>query len=72
MNRDDLERFAALVAAAEREAMTRKPLTDEEIDRVTDQQWAHDNHKPIYAAHRAYARAIEAAHGIKKATGEIK
>ena len=43
----------------------RKPLTDEEIDRITDQQWAANNHKPIYAAHRAYARAIERAHGIK-------
>jgi DNA repair ATPase RecN len=42
----------------------RQPLTDEEIDRVTDQQWAQNNHKPIYAAHRAYARAIEKAHGI--------
>ena len=42
----------------------RKPLTDEEIDRVTDQQWAQNNHKPIYAAHRAYARALERAHGI--------
>ena len=41
-------------------ANPRKPLTDEEIDRVTDQQWAQNNHKPIYAAHRAYARAIEA------------
>ena len=36
-------------------------LTDEEIDRVTDQQWAANNNKPVYAAHRAYARAIEAA-----------
>lgn len=44
----------------------RKPLTDEEIDRVTDQQWARNNHSPIYAAHRAYARAIERAHGIKE------
>ena len=35
-------------------------LTDEEIDRVTDQQWAKNNNKPLYAAHRAYARAIEA------------
>lgn len=42
----------------------RKPLTDEEIDKVTDAQWAQNNHKPIYAAHRAYARAIEKAHGI--------
>jgi hypothetical protein len=39
----------------------REPLTDEEIDRVTDAQWARNNHKPIYAAHRAYARAIEDA-----------
>lgn len=36
-------------------------LTDEEIDRVTDAQWARNNDKPIYAAYRAYARAIEAA-----------
>jgi hypothetical protein len=35
-------------------------LTDEEIDSVTDAQWAANNHKPIYAAHRASARAIEA------------
>ncbi len=35
-------------------------LTDEEIDRVTDAQWAKGANKPIYAAHRAYARAIEA------------
>ena len=46
----------------------RKPLTDEEIDRITDQQWAQNNHKPIYAAHRAYARAIEQAHGIGEQT----
>lgn len=32
--------------------------TDEEIDRVTDAQWARNNDKPIYAAYRAYARAI--------------
>ena len=42
-----------------------KPLTDEQIDAVTDVQWAANNNKPVYAAHRAYARAIEAAHGIK-------
>lgn len=42
----------------------REPLTDEDIDQVTDTQWASNNHKPIYAAHRAYARAIERAHGI--------
>ena len=38
----------------------RKPLTDEEIDAVTDSQWAKGVNKPIYAAHRTYARAIEA------------
>ena len=32
-------------------------LTDEEIDQVTYVQWSSD---PIYAAYRAYARAIEA------------
>ena len=37
------------------------PMTDDEIDRVTDAQWAGINHKPIYAAYRAYARAIEDA-----------
>lgn len=58
----DLYRFAELVLAS------RKPLTDEQINRITDQQWAVNNHKPIYAAHRAYARAIEAAHGIKEQT----
>jgi hypothetical protein len=42
-----------------------KPLTDEQIDAVTDVQWAANNNKPVYAAHRAFARAIEAAHGIK-------
>ncbi len=42
----------------------RRPLTDEQIDRITDQQWATNNHKPVYAAHRAYARAVEQAHDI--------
>jgi aminoglycoside phosphotransferase family enzyme len=41
-----------------------KPLTDDEIDKVTDAHWR--GHKPIYAAHRAYAKAIEQAHGIGK------
>ena len=36
-------------------------LTDDEIDRVTDAQWGKGVNKPIYAAHRAYARAIEQA-----------
>lgn len=42
----------------------RKPLTDEEIDRITDEQWGGNNHRIVYAAHRAFARAIEKAHGI--------
>ena len=41
-----------------------QPLTDKEIDRITDAQWGSNNHKLIYAAHRAYARAIERAHNI--------
>lgn len=41
----------------------RKPLTDEEIDRVTLQQWGEIWGAPLIA-HRAYARAIEKAHGI--------
>ena len=47
----------------------REPLTDEEIDRVTDVQWASNNNKPIYAAHRAYARAVIAAYERKNGIG---
>ncbi len=50
-----IERLTAELAAA------REPLTDEQIDAVTDQQWPGNINKPIYAAHRAYARAIERA-----------
>lgn len=51
----EIERFAALVAAAER-----KPLTDEEIWQiVTDCTIGSDLHAD------KLARAIEAAHGIK-------
>ena len=39
------------------------PLTDEQIDRITAKQWGRGLGAP-YAAYRAYARAIEAAHGI--------
>ncbi|CAB4198204.1 hypothetical protein UFOVP1309_59 [uncultured Caudovirales phage] len=35
-------------------------LTDDEIDRVTDSQWDRNHDKPIYAAYRAYSRAIAA------------
>ena len=45
-------------------AASAKPLTDEQINAITDQQWASGVNKPIYAAHMAYARAIERAHGI--------
>ena len=49
-----------VVAALAQTQRTWVGLTDEEIDRVTDAQWAKGANKPIYAAHRAYARAIEA------------
>jgi hypothetical protein len=44
-------------------APARVPLTDEQIDRITTEQWGAGLGAP-YAAYRAYARAIEAAHGI--------
>jgi hypothetical protein len=39
------------------------PLTDEQIDAITDQQWG-DHAKFTHAAHRAYARAVLDAAGI--------
>ena len=39
------------------------PLTDEQINQITAEQWGAGLGAP-YAAYRAYARAIEAAHGI--------
>lgn len=42
----------------------RAALTDAEIDAVTDAQWGRTAHPGHYAAYRAYARAVEAAHGI--------
>ena len=45
-------------------APARRPLTDDEIDRVIDVNWSINNHKPTYVAHRAFARAIERAHKI--------
>lgn len=41
----------------------RKPLADKEIDSVTIEQWGEMKGYPL-AAHRAFARAIERAHGI--------
>jgi len=47
-------------------APARVPLTDEQINQITAEQWGRGLGAP-YAAYRAYARAVEAAHGI---TGE--
>lgn len=49
-------------------APKQEPLSDEQIDAITISQWG-DMHGFPLAAHRAYARAVEAAHGIK---GETK
>jgi hypothetical protein len=40
-----------------------QPLTDTQIDQITAEHWGRGLGAP-YAAYRAYARAIEAAHGI--------
>ena len=47
-------------------APARVPLTDEQINQITAEQWGKGLGAP-YAAYRAYARAIEAAHGITPA-----
>jgi hypothetical protein len=60
-----VDRHRALHAAMQ---PVQHPLSDEQIDAITDQQWAQNNHRPVYAAHRAFARAIEAAHGIGEKT----
>jgi hypothetical protein len=44
------------------------PLTDEQIDAITEKQWGENRYIPK-AADRAFARAIEKAHGI---TGEAQ
>lgn len=36
-------------------------MSDQEIDAITDQQWRDKSDTPIYAAHRAFARAVEQA-----------
>jgi hypothetical protein len=41
----------------------RQPLTDAQINQITAEHWARGP-GALYAAYRAYARAIEAAHGI--------
>jgi hypothetical protein len=50
--------FAALVAALEQPEQ--EPLSDEELDRLWREPMSAD------WEHREYARAIEAAHGIKE------
>jgi uncharacterized protein YdcH (DUF465 family) len=57
---------SALYGEVERLRAARVPLTDAEIDAVTRQQWG-EQLGVMFQAHRAYARAIERAHGI---TGE--
>ena len=42
-------------------AAQRQPMTDAQIDIITEAQWGYAT---VHAAHRAYARAIEKAHGI--------
>jgi hypothetical protein len=55
--------FAALVAALEQPEQ--EPLSDEELDRLWREPMSAD------WEHREYARAVEAAHGIKEnITGE--
>jgi hypothetical protein len=49
--------------AAPQPAPARVPLTDEQINQITAEQWGAGLGAP-YAAYRAYARAVEAAHGI--------
>ncbi len=67
-----LDRFATLVAAKEREALQRKPLTDEQIFdlagnydcgmREENENWNFTSQRQM----RTFVRAIEAAHGIKE------
>ena len=52
--------FAALVAALEQPEQ--EPLSDEELDRLWREPMSAD------WEHREYARAVEAAHGIKENT----
>jgi hypothetical protein len=54
---------AALTGKWEGAAPVAATLTDEQIDQITAEQWGRGLGAP-YAAYRAYARAIEAAHNI--------
>lgn len=68
---DEAKRLIALVhkhapanppnpESAIKQRLTTEPpkMTEAEIDAITDAQWWTEVNKPIYAAHRAYARAI--------------
>ena len=69
-NLKQLEAFVALVRADEREARAlatppqHKPLTDEQIETIWRRVQANDFHDCV----QPFARAIEAAHGIKENT----
>jgi hypothetical protein len=65
----EAKRWAALTKSktADFHPSAPQPLTDEQIDRITDAQWGKGCAQSQYMAHRAYARAIERAHGIHPA-----
>jgi len=60
--KDAIKELRAALAAPQAPA----PLTDEQIDTITEKQWGKNRYIPK-SADRAFARAIEKAHGI---TGE--
>jgi hypothetical protein len=55
--------YKSMIAAAPAAPPQRKPLTDEEIDKITVQQWGRD-FMVCGAAGRTWTRGIERAHGI--------
>ena len=60
---DEVDAMIGRALARERERVAqRKPLTDEEIERCMKQAYATVQGRNL---ERAFARAIEAAHGIK-------
>ena len=60
---NDIERFAALVAAAEREACASKPLTDKEIEEIVDAE-INIHEEGLRDAIYMIIRMVEAAHNI--------
>jgi hypothetical protein len=53
----DLEQENRLLRARN-ERLEKMDLTDEEIDRITIEQWGDEASGVIFQAHRVYARAI--------------